>query len=403
MGTCNKQSKNISIVNTDMEQVRKISGGLSDHKNSKLGGDKPARKLNAKRQRGFIHILLLVFTVLGISLWGISEVVQRRDEGTVNKEQAKVTSLNEVKRLLLNYALIAPPRLEVDNHAGAYEAYTQTHREPFRYFSLPCPDVYANNTGVEGYSDIVGELNGQYRTFQCDFVGDHSLPIEPNATTGLLPWNTRSDLIPGGIGFVYTRGVGDVVDSNGDRFWYSVSPNLRQSNYAINPHFLLRQNIHWYNIVETPSNETTERVAAVVYSPGTSPFTSDLTVSRIPNLGEVGSVVTVAPNPRAYLEGEGLYNEWYDGTSANNDNLNIMVEKVAQGEYSDRVSYITIEELAAQGGSGIEELYGESSPFFDIPAGRGEYFGVSELLRAHFNRYGYLPAPAAFTESAARS
>ncbi|MGU9950817.1 MAG: hypothetical protein ACNYPH_00585 [Gammaproteobacteria bacterium WSBS_2016_MAG_OTU1] len=68
---------------------------------------------------------------------------------------------------------------------------------------MPCPDVNAHGEGVQGYSDIVGPSGGEYRTFQCGFAYQQRIPLAQEAATGLLPWNTRSDSIPG-VGFVYT-------------------------------------------------------------------------------------------------------------------------------------------------------------------------------------------------------
>ncbi|MGI9297500.1 MAG: hypothetical protein ACR2QC_06335, partial [Gammaproteobacteria bacterium] len=112
------------------------------------------------RERGFIHILFLVLTVLGLSLWGVSEWVFRTTDADQKGEAEKSASLHEARRALMEYALFAPPRLRVESRAGRFSALAFDDGDalaaPYRYFSLPCPDVAADGNW-DGVSDILYE------------------------------------------------------------------------------------------------------------------------------------------------------------------------------------------------------------------------------------------------------
>ncbi|MCH9704529.1 MAG: hypothetical protein K0U15_00170, partial [Proteobacteria bacterium] len=64
----------------------------------------------------------------------------------------------------------------------------------------------------------------------------------------------------------------------------------------------------------------------------------------------------------------------------------------------DKVEYITVDELVADGFKGIDILEKAQENIYDIAEGKGAFLGVQELLENHLNRYGFLPEPAVFDE-----
>ena len=354
------------------------------------GAERPARvaagrfsRLARRGQRGAVHLLLVVALVLGISLWGISEILQRKIDAETAIAEAGVTSLNEARGALLDYALSPPPKLEVENRAGSYAALIDGGAAmPHRFFALPCPDVASEDSNLDGVSDILGN-DGNLQ--DCGGTAAET-PLKEGARLGRLPWRTFS----GGRGgrLQYVRGAGgNIKDNNHDRFWYYVSRNVARTDLALNPHWLLRQTDDWLS-VDAQNGEVIPRIAAMVISPGaaSAPRFSEED-ARTGGLG-LSSDAALMTEVEKFLE--------FDGSDSA-----VTINRPPQVPSDDEVAYLTIDELAASGGSGLERLAAPDSKFMEMVEGRNGYLGVKAMMEAHFNRYGQMPAPASFGRGAA--
>ncbi|MBE8158961.1 MAG: hypothetical protein HAW59_06190, partial [Betaproteobacteria bacterium] len=199
--------------------------------------------LPRRRQRGFVHVLLLVFTVLGVSLWGITEMLHRSQEATQKSEQKHSEAMTRARRALLNYAVLAPERLSVERRAGRYNAfwdgnnrnpYNLTEYVPHRYFAMPCPDS-ARDGNWDGASDSLVMTTVGIDIAECGNFRGGIYPGDGGSRVGRLPW--RTELGEEGGRYLYIRGLGeDLVDRHGDRFWYAAAYNLLRNDRALNPH-----------------------------------------------------------------------------------------------------------------------------------------------------------------------
>ena len=379
------------------------------------------------RRRGFIHILLLVFTVLGVSLWGITEMLHRSQEASRESELKHSERMSRALEALLDYAVLAPERIQAEERAGRYNVYAgRDNVLRHRYFTMPCPD--SNRDGNwDGASDW--ESAGG-----CDDVTATDVRI------GRFPWRTESAADGGQLSYI--RGMGeDLVDRHGDRFWYAAAYNMLRRDRAVNPHWLLRQTHGWIALAEndTPADaaETSyvKRVAGVVVSPGIAGSGSNVNDSpellqRIPEVGAVSVTVLASValgNIAAYLEinlpaaadsadcNFGFGWNYSDVCSTQEDNIPPFQRRTPTGERinnliyynsppesrsDDRLAYITVEELAADGGKGVEAMLGQPGNVLDIISGGRGFLGVRRVMNSYFNRHGALPAPAAFNKAA---
>ena len=300
----------------------------------------------------------------------------------------------------MNYALLTPSAIESTGDTGRYNAYQQSGAQiPFRYFSLPCPDVaIGGDQNLDGISDILQT--------HC---GSASIPVTVTTALaagsryGRLPW--REDVHTAGTDFTYVRGLGgvDLRDGFNQRFWYGVSDNLIDPVYPLSPHVLMRMTTGWLTAIDrSPDAPPTDkllsqRVAAFVVAPGL--LGDENAGSRISEeaLSAINpALVTVNNFVAAYLN------------TLSYDNFFTTGEVILRGENrkdgtnaaQDRIAYLTIEDLAADGGEGIAVLENAPSNIYDMLAGENGFFGAVALLGEHLQRHGFLPEPAVFDEAA---
>ena len=409
------------------------------------------------RQRGFIHVLLLVFAVLGLTMWGVAEVVFRITEGDNRITEKEQGALNQGRRALLDYALNAPPRLQFHNRVGRYAAITDTFGRtppanfdelniPYRYFSLPCPDLAADDN-FDGIPDSNVHCGIATGTGAGEYV-----PLGAGSLAGRFPWRSYSGPVDGGGGsdfyqYVYGAGGQDLRDGLGDRLWYVSALNMARVDRPLNLHWQLREPGGWLRLEEvadaTPgvlcSNADCStagtagvgdvgdgfgRVAAVVVSPGYGTGFNTGSVSRVPEAddgffeftgGRTGASYIAAGGYRAYLEAP----FWSDLAGVNNAisgagrtggavsadldrdlSPRIVFQRFPEEKSVDTLSYLTIDELAAAADDMFEN---ENAGLLDVLEGRNNNPGIRQLMRAHFERFGSMPAPASFGAQSALS
>ena len=324
-------------------------------------------------------------------MWGMSEIMQRGVEQEQEREARSDLGLEKVRRSLFAYALSDPPPFEAVGLPGRYNVYASTISlsVPFRYFTLPCPDV----SGVEPGGDE--NLDGSSDADITSCRGKGIKPLVSGSRFGRLPWRTLEETRAGND-YRYVRGVddSDPRDGYGQRFWYGVSDNvIADPKIPFNPHYLVRLNTGWLTARRADGSVLSDRVAAVVIAPGV--YGGDDTGGRI--------------NERELFRGEGVPLEKVDNPDFHKSYLQTVTYAEFQGDketftvsndtnetFSDIIDYLTIDDLVSDPDTGIDISEGNRSGIYDRLEGRGDFIGVSELLERYLNDYGHLPSPAVF-------
>lgn len=379
----------------------------------------PRRRPRPQQQRGFVHILLLVLAVLGISLWGVSEMQQWADESERRVAEKTSESLRLAKQAILNYALLPPARLESAVIPGRYNAYAESGRKyPFSYFYLPCPDnVWGGAAGaggdfnLDGASDIL-EPGG------CR-VGFHAgAALAVQSSFGRLPWRdehiddpSSSALFPH-TGIQYARGLGgtDLRDGYNNRLWYAamidLMPDDRPANPAaravLNPHSIMRRHGNFFRLYDPNGGLINDRIVVMIMSPGR--YGGADTGARIPEeeLYDGVSAATL-PASRFSIVGGVPTTDWFiraylhPRTWANIGSSQTSLLDPADPT-ADIIEYITIDELMGEGSEGIRMVEEAPRGIYDMVAGEEGFVGMVALLDEHLQRHGYLPPPAVFSE-----
>ena len=352
------------------------------------------------RSRGFVHIFFALAVFLGISVWGISEVLRYVTETRQTAEQSELESLHRARRALINYAVLPPP--DLPGQDGAFNVFgfksvvnnsvTVVFNQEFRYFGLPCPDVLDVSDVNDGSEvnrrdgeppELAPRLDGIADYSGLPVCGQTGNPLESGSWVGRFPWRSLS-----GAGNIFVRGAGgeDLRDSAKERLWYAVSPNLLPSDQPLNLHYLLSRE-DWLTVTDARGTVTvSNRVAAVVIAPREQSDEDGLVFGLFEDTPRSGSP-TPADTAAAYLDEENrdgdsvfVNSDFYRGTA-------LSLESGAN-QTLDLLARIDIEDLANAS---------------DRTRGLGDRLGRSiiEVLRAHLIQRGSLPDPAVFEEEAA--
>ena len=373
----------------------------------------PARAVAGRSQRGILHVLFLVFAILGVSLWGISEFLlsaEKESRGITAKSAAVVT---ETKRILLNYALNPPPHVVDDvpncglsSAQGCYNYYAPGlpayAKDSHATFALPCPDL-ATDGNLDGASDpgAAGCASSVAGALESETVMLGGQEVTLNHRFGRIPWRDER------VENLYIRGFGnrDLRDGAAARLWYGISRNLAPcvvqdpnddtcpflpGAEARNGHALLALEDGWLTVVARDDNGNevvlSDRVAAVVISPGSAGNQTrpdeDAIFSGIGDDNQNLSTLAAVEN---YMEGENA-----DGDDVffayGRQGISLRIGAAADVEASptrhseDHVEYLTIDELVAA----VARNRGDIRPAAD----------VAELLEGYRRRFGYYPDPA---------
>ena len=391
-----------------------------------------------RRQRGVFHILFLIFAILGVSLWGISEFLL-----TAEKEARQITAdsaavVTDTKRILLNYTLnFPPPNISevydcgLQDAQGCYNYYESlddgmTLRAKANYLRLPCPGL-ATDGKLDGASDILGGCGTIDPPAEPLGAAGVTLGITLGARFGRLPWRDERE------NQLLVRGFGnrDMRDGSGGRLWYGLSrnivpcvvsdPNSDRCDFnpeypgeatdpeaflnpedALNCHALSSIQTGWLNVVgqDDDGNQVllSDRVAAVVIAPGSAGGTQsrpdeDLIYSGSGASPLIGGAVTLV-RPENYLE----HPENIDGDdtyfASGGFGISIQVGFAADRtdpdddnprHAEDHLEYITIDEICNE-----FAVSGNGERIVDLAA---------ELLDGYYRRLGHYPDPAAFIQA----
>ena len=349
------------------------------------------------RSRGFVHIFFALAVFLGISVWGISEVLRYVTETRQTAEQSELESLHRARRALLNYAVLPPPDLPGQN--GAFNVFgfessvngvAITNNYESRPFELPCPDVFDDGEApfrLDGIADYSG----------LPVCGATNKPLESGSWVGRFPWRSLS-----GAGNVFVRGAGgeDLRDSAKERLWYAVSPNLLPPDQPFNPplnlHYLLGRD-DWLTVTDARGTVISDRVAAVVIAPREQSAEDEdgLVFGLFEDTPRSGRpALSAADTAAAYLD-------------AGNQNLDggvsvfVNSDSYRGAEFGPESDANQTLDLLAR--IDIEDLANASDRIPDLGRlGRlCESASAIGVLRAHLIQRGSLPDPAVFEEEAA--
>jgi hypothetical protein len=281
-----------------------------------------SRRLRPKSQRGMVLILIAFIIGLGAAAF----MFKMFNASSLQVEQDKQTmlELNAAKQALIAWAVAHP------NSPGM----------------MPWPD---RNTDLDfdGDSAYDGKSDCVTTTFQ------------PSYLLGQLPWRAQSNpcVMP------HTGLGADFRDAQGNRLWYAVSRNLirdyQNSEYPIinpgmanPPHAVtpyLRQggtdSYPWLKVLDRNGNLVSDRVAAVIISPG-SPLDGQDRSSLAPDASQYLDTVRIGAatfknSDAALVDEDFIMGEDSRNVSSNDASLN------QPYYFNDKLVYITIDELLA--------------------------------------------------------
>ena len=355
------------------------------------------------RSRGFVHIFFALAVFLGLSVWGISEVLRYVTETRQTAEQSELESLHRARRALINYAVLPPP--DLPGQDGAFNAFgietivtienstvTVVNNYPFRSYELPCPDVFdAGEVDEDG--DAAPRLDGIADYSGLSVCGETGKPLESGSWVGRFPWRGLS-----GAGTVFVRGAGgeDLRDSAKERLWYAVSPNVLPSDQPLNLHYLLSRD-DWLTVTDARGTVISDRVAAVVIAPREQSGEDDRLVFNLFEDTPRSGPPTPAAAAAAYLDAENQNlgndpDDEHDRTFVNSD----FYRGAEFGPESDANQTLDL----------LARVHVEDFPDTPPPDRRlcessaGDENVAIGVLRAHLIQRGSLPDPAVFEEEA---
>ena len=354
------------------------------------------------RSRGFVHIFFALAVFLGISVWGISEVLRYVTETRQTAEQRELESLHRARRALINYAFLPPP--------GAFNVFgfrsvvnnsvTVVFNQEFRHYELPCPDVldvrevrdggevYIGGSEVNEDGDAAPRLDGIADYSGLPVCGQTGDPLESGSWVGRFPWRSLS----GGTVFVRGAGGEDLRDSAKERLWYAVSSNLLPSDQPrrppLNLHYLLSRD-DWLTVTDARGEIVSDRVAAVVIAPREQ---SGEHVFRLFEDTPRSGSPTPEDAAESYLDEK---NRDGDGVFVNSDSYraSVLGPESDANQTSDLLARVHIEDFINDRIPNLDSRLCESAAGGDSAA--------IEVLRAHLIQRGSLPDPAVFEEAAA--
>ena len=428
---------------------------------------------NRRGERGYVHIIFVLFTILGVALWGVSESLRDATKTQLNIEKKSVANLQRARRAIINYVAIPPgPRPDTLPGGDFVNFYDDNNtptnlnddrRQVFTEFLLPCPDNLGfslnaqNFIGSDGFApdrnpdqgtrddlrdndfDGSADFNPRNTGNPVGFCGDQTTSIN-DVTRGVMRDGSRFGRLPWrevDLGAMrYVRGLGgvDYRDGYDGRLWYALSLNNTRtfskalqrrggvnSIAPLNPHRLLRLYEDWLVVRDLYGNVISDRVAAVVLSPGAnfgqsrpfetfypwfpagSPTGGGSFDFRGPHYFGPDSSVNDAS--RYFEEGnenaDGVFftpHAIFESSNASIDDLSAYRRTASE----DQLAFVTAEDLAAPGSEPIRILEDENSPRHIYSRLDGEQFGqtgIVQILEGFFARNGFLPDPAMFIEA----
>lgn len=251
------------------------------------GGKQSAMRSIAslKQQKGAALLILLSVIILGAT----AVIVTQLNEIARHLDQDKKTTqaLAQAKTALIGWAVSHPDRPGM----------------------LPFPDRNDDAGGYDGNSDCPSiALNNTFLVGQLPWLGQTAPCVTPHHGLGI-----------------------NATDAEGEHLWYAVSQNLVYNaaggGYPTINSGIQELTTQWITILDENANILSDRVAAVIIAPGPALRGQDRSAT--------------SPDAANYLDDITVGADTYSNADADQ----IFISANREGNFNDRLIYITIDEL----------------------------------------------------------
>ena len=350
------------------------------------------RRNGGRRARGFAFIVVALMILAGgvffDPLFGDAlEHYRNLTEGVAGESEKQT---RDAKDALEHYMLTRAP-----DRGWAKIRFGATYIEP-RFLMLPCPDNVVEHTRP---MDV--DLDGTQDP-TCGHMDDKE-PLTRGSRFGRLPWNFTAISVAMGTTDETNIGDGlgyDFKDGTGNRLWYAVSRNfapLKKSedeSRLLNFHNLATVKSHWLTVVNESGHPVSDRVAAVVLSPGRAKLgqerMSEPAVSREPLEKNDKRVAADLYFEKVTLNG-GLTVRNYK-----NDGEFIGASEWTKEQTNDRLAFLSLDEMLSSDSHFMRQYKAQvgvrrahNHPLVGSPLDR-----IQKGISAYYDFFGFYPTPA---------
>ena len=266
-----------------------------------------------------------------------------------------------------------------------------------RLLMLPCPD----NLGDEDLDGTQDPTCGREENLD---------PLKSGSRFGRLPWNFTGIKPPTGDADQNNIGDGlgyDFKDGTGNRLWYAVSRNFapldqkRDELHLLNFHTLATIKSHWLTVVNESGHPVSDRVAAVILSPGRTKIKQErmheVELNRLSGEGKLRSNdERVAAD--LYFEKVTL-NGGLTVRNYKNDGEFIGASEWTKEQTNDRLAFLSLDEMLSSDSHFMRQYKAQvgvrrahNHPLVGSPLDR-----IQKGISAYYDFFGFYPVPAALS------
>ena len=352
------------------------------------------RRNGGRRARGFAFIVVALMILAGgvffDPLFGDAlEHYRNLTEGVAGESEKQTRDAKDaLEHYMLTRAL---------DRGWAKIRLGSTHIEP-RLLMLPCPDNLGRDEDLDGTQDPT-----------CGLMNEKE-PLVGGSRFGRLPWNFTGIKPPTGDADQNNIGDGlgyDFKDGTGNRLWYAVSRNFapldqkRDELHLLNFHTLATIKSHWLTVVNESGHPVSDRVAAVILSPGRTKIKQErmheVELNRLSGEGKLRSnderVAADLYFEKVTLNG-GLTVRNYE-----NDGEFIGASEWTKEQTNDRLAFLSLDEMLSSDSHFMRQYKAQvgvrrahNHPRVGSPLDR-----IQKGISAYYDFFGFYPVPAALS------